>query len=110
MAASSHACHSIFPCNKAPHRDSTVHHAGAARPFICLLYHPTTAPISDSTSLPSIISQPASLIDLLLLINAELPGTAVDQEKQAADNRQDLEEVVLGKVLVRVVLVKLFPP
>jgi hypothetical protein len=49
----------------------------------------------------------SALVDLLLLVDAELPGAAVDQEKQTAHDREDLEEVVLGEVLVRVVLVKL---
>lgn len=47
------------------------------------------------------------LVNLLLLVDAELAGAAVDQEQQTADNGQNLEEIVLGKVLVRVVLVKL---
>lgn len=48
-----------------------------------------------------------SLVDLLLLINAKLAGAAVDEEQETTNNRQDLEEVVLGKVLVGVVLVEL---
>lgn len=47
------------------------------------------------------------LVHLLLLINAELAWSTVDQEQETADNREDLEEVVLGKVLVGMVLVKL---
>lgn len=47
------------------------------------------------------------LIDLLLLVDAELAGSAVDEQQEAADNGQDLEKVVLGKVLVGVVLVQL---
>lgn len=46
------------------------------------------------------------LIDLLFLIDAELAGTAVDQEKKTANNGQNLEEIVLGEVLVWVVLVE----
>lgn len=46
------------------------------------------------------------LVNLLLLVDAELAGAAVDQEQQTTDNGQNLEEIVLGKVLVRVVLVK----
>jgi hypothetical protein len=47
------------------------------------------------------------LVDLLLLVNAELAWAAVDEEKESTDDGQDLEEVVLGKVLVGVVLVEL---
>lgn len=47
------------------------------------------------------------LVDLLLLVDAELAGAAVDEEKETADNGEDLEKVVLGKVLVGVVLVEL---
>ena len=47
------------------------------------------------------------LVDLLLLIDGELARAAVDEQKQATDDGQDLEEVVLGKVLVGVVLVEL---
>ena len=47
------------------------------------------------------------LVHLLLLIEADLAGTHVDEEEQTANNGEDLEEVVLGEVLVRVVLVKL---
>lgn len=49
----------------------------------------------------------SNLINLLLLVDAELARAAVDQEEKTADNGQDLEEVVLGKVLVRMVLVEL---
>ena len=49
----------------------------------------------------------ADLVDLLLLVDAELPGAAVDQEEEATDDGEDLEEIVLGEVLVRVVLVQL---
>lgn len=47
------------------------------------------------------------LVDLLLLVNAELARTAVDKEQETTNDGQDLEEVVLGKVLVGVVLVEL---
>lgn len=49
----------------------------------------------------------SDLVNLLLLVDAELARATVDQEKQTADDGQNLEEVVLGKVLVGVVLVKL---
>jgi hypothetical protein len=48
-----------------------------------------------------------SLVDLLLFVNAELAGATVDQQQEATNDGQDLEEIVFGKVLVRVVLVKL---
>jgi hypothetical protein len=47
------------------------------------------------------------LINLLLLVDAVFSWTAVDQEEEAADNGQDLEEVVLGEVLVWVCVVEL---
>uniref|UniRef100_A0A1Y1LG74 Uncharacterized protein n=1 Tax=Photinus pyralis TaxID=7054 RepID=A0A1Y1LG74_PHOPY len=46
------------------------------------------------------------LVDLLLLINTELTRATVDQQEQTTDDREDLEEIVLGKVLVWVVLVE----
>jgi hypothetical protein len=49
----------------------------------------------------------SALINLLLLVDTELAWAAVDQEQQTTDNGQNLEEIVLGKVLVGVVLVKL---
>lgn len=47
------------------------------------------------------------LVDLLLLINTELTRATVDQQEQTTNDREDLEEIVLGKVLVWVVLVEL---
>jgi len=47
------------------------------------------------------------LVDLLLLVKADLTRTHVDEEEKTADDGEDLEEVVLGEVLVRVVLVEL---
>ena len=63
------------------------------------------------------------LVDLLLLVHAELAGALVDQQKETATecvslaltvNRrvhlhdgEDLEEVVLGKVLLRMRVVQL---
>lgn len=47
------------------------------------------------------------LVDLLLLVDAELAWAAVDKQQETTNDGQDLEEVVLGKVLVRVVLVEL---
>jgi hypothetical protein len=48
------------------------------------------------------------LVDLLLLVDTELSRTHVDQEEKTTDNRQDLEEIVLSKVLVGVIVMKLF--
>jgi hypothetical protein len=48
------------------------------------------------------------LVHLLLLVKADLTGTHVDEEEKAADDGEDLEEVVLGEVLVGVVLVELW--
>ena len=47
------------------------------------------------------------LIYLLLLVDTELARAAVDKEQKTADDGEDLEKVVLGKILVRMVLVKL---
>jgi len=57
--------------------------------------------------LPNVHLPIPSLVDLLLLINAVLSGPAVDQEQKAADDGQDLEEVVLGEILVWMRFVKL---
>nr|POE47779.1 hypothetical protein CFP56_01110 [Quercus suber] len=46
-------------------------------------------------------------IDLFLLVETDLSRTHVDEEEKAADNGQDLEEVVLREVLVRVMWVEL---
>lgn len=46
------------------------------------------------------------LVDLLLLVDGELAGAAVDEQQKAANDGKDLEEVVLGEVLVGVVLVE----
>lgn len=48
------------------------------------------------------------LVDLLLLVDTELSRTHVDQEEKTTDNRQDLEEIVLSKVLVGVIVMKLY--
>jgi hypothetical protein len=48
-----------------------------------------------------------SLVDLLLLINAVLPRSAVDQEQKTTDDGQDLEKVVLGKILMWMRFMKL---
>jgi hypothetical protein len=48
------------------------------------------------------------LIHLLLLVHTELSRAHVDQQQKAAHNRQDLEEIVLGKVLLRVLVVQLY--
>lgn len=55
----------------------------------------------------SVLLFSSDLVNLLLLIDTELAWATVDQEKQTADDGQNLEEIVLGKVLVGVVLVKL---
>jgi hypothetical protein len=47
------------------------------------------------------------LVDLLLLVKADLARAHVDEQEQAADDREDLEEVVLGEVLVGVVFMEL---
>jgi len=47
------------------------------------------------------------LVHFLLLVEAVLTGTHVDEQEKTADDGEDLEEVVLGEVLVRVVLVEL---
>lgn len=47
------------------------------------------------------------LIDLLLLVDRVFAWSAVDEEQEATDDREDLEEVVLGEVLVWVGLVEL---
>jgi hypothetical protein len=47
------------------------------------------------------------LIHLLLLVNAVFTWTAVYEEEKTADDGEDLEEIVFGKVLVGVVFVEL---
>lgn len=74
--------------------------------YPALFIHSSTA---AGASAPAVAVHKAStgLVHLLLLINAELAWSTVDQEQETADNGEDLEEVVLGEVLVGVVLVKL---
>lgn len=48
-----------------------------------------------------------SLVDLLLLVDGELARAAVDEEQEAAHDGKDLEEIVLGKVLVRMPVMEL---
>lgn len=48
-----------------------------------------------------------ALVDLLLLVNAELARAAVDQQEKATNNGENLEEIVLGEILVGVLLVEL---
>jgi hypothetical protein len=64
-------------------------------------------PSNPNTGVCPLLFFSSDLVNLLLLIDAELARAAVDQEKQTADDGQNLEEVVLGKILVGVVLVKL---
>lgn len=47
------------------------------------------------------------LIDLLLLVDAVFAWAAVYEQQESANNGKDLEEVVLGEVLVGVVLMEL---
>jgi hypothetical protein len=49
----------------------------------------------------------SSLVDLFLLIDAIFSRSTIYQQQEPPDNREDLEEVILGKVLVGVVLMKL---
>ena len=53
------------------------------------------------------IARARCLVNLLLLVDTELARTAVDQEKETADDGEDLEEVVLGKVLVGMMVMEL---
>jgi hypothetical protein len=47
------------------------------------------------------------LIYLLLLVNAVFARSAIDQQQESTNNREDLEEIVFGKIFVGVVLMKL---
>lgn len=51
-----------------------------------------------------------SLIDFLLLVERHLPWAHIDQKQQSSNNGEDLEEVVFGEILVRVVGVELLLP
>lgn len=46
------------------------------------------------------------LVDLLLLVDAELTWAAVNEQEETTDDGQDLEEIVFGEVLVGVVFVE----
>ena len=48
------------------------------------------------------------LVDLFLLIDAIFARSTIYQQQEPPNDREDLEEVVLGKVLVGVVFMKLF--
>ena len=47
------------------------------------------------------------LIYLLLLVNAVFARSAIDQQQESTNDREDLEEIVLGEILVGMVLVEL---
>jgi len=47
------------------------------------------------------------LIYLLLLVNAVFARSAIDQQQESTNDREDLEEIVFGKIFVGVVLMKL---
>jgi hypothetical protein len=49
-----------------------------------------------------------NLVNLLLLIDAVLSGSTVHQQEETANNRENLEEVVLREVLVGVRFVELY--
>lgn len=49
------------------------------------------------------------LVDFLLLVHAQLTRSHVHQEQKATHDGKDLEEVVLGEVLVGMILVQLDP-
>lgn len=70
------------------------------------LYIPCLDQICWSPSPCPVISR-SFLVDLLLLVQTELTRATVDQEKKTTNDGENLEEVVLGKVLVGVVLMKL---
>jgi hypothetical protein len=48
-----------------------------------------------------------NLVHLLLLVDAVFTGSAVDQQKESADDGENLKEIVLGKILVGVVFMEL---
>lgn len=48
------------------------------------------------------------LVDLLLLVITQLARTTVDQEQETANDGENLEEIVFGKVLVWVVFMELW--
>jgi hypothetical protein len=54
-----------------------------------------------------VFSLPHGLIYLLLLINAIFAWSTVHQQEETTNDREDLEEVVLGKILVRVMVMQL---
>lgn len=56
----------------------------------------------DQAVLPIVLGTFICLIHLLLLIDGELAGAAVDKEEKTTDDGEDLEEIVLGEVLVGV--------
>ncbi len=47
------------------------------------------------------------LVDLFLLVDAIFAGSTVDKQEESSNDGQDLEEVVFGKIFVRVVLMEL---
>ena len=47
------------------------------------------------------------LVDLLLLIQRVLPRSRIDEQEETTNNGEDLEEIVLGEVLVWVCVVEL---
>jgi hypothetical protein len=50
---------------------------------------------------------PQILIHLFLLIETVFAWSAIHKQKKASDDRQDLKEIVFGKIFVRVAFVEL---
>jgi hypothetical protein len=54
-----------------------------------------------------VVIHPSHLVHLLLLVNAVFARPTVYEKEETTDDGENLEEVVLGEVLVGVMLVKL---
>jgi hypothetical protein len=50
---------------------------------------------------------PSSSVYFLLLVNAVFARATVDQQQESTNDRENLEEIILGKVFMGMVLVEL---
>lgn len=91
--------HRVFETNKEP-RCKPSCQGTANRQMPELLSFPVSAHFVVSSAI-------FRLVYLLLLVDAELAGAAVDKKQETTNNRENLEEIVLGEILVGVMLVEL---
>lgn len=98
----------ITLCCVSDHRRSSVEYS-----FKCVHQYDSTFVTNPSSPTPMLICRVLRsnamqcLVDLLLLVKADLTWSHIYQKQQTTNNGENLEKVVLGEVLQRVVWVEL---